>query len=83
MLRAEGGKEEGVGVEKTRYVAIELPQGSRFLNLAGVTGQCWAFMAGKTKAGFSSRNSQAKVVITYRNLKGAKYAGEKRILLKL
>lgn len=40
MLRADGGKEEGVGVERTRYVAISLPQGSRFLNLAGVTGQC-------------------------------------------
>jgi len=39
-MRAEGGKEEGVGVERTRYVAISLPQGSRFLSFAGVMGQC-------------------------------------------
>lgn len=43
-LCTERGREEGVGVERTRYVAISLPQGSRFLNLAGVMGQCWAFM---------------------------------------
>jgi len=41
------GRRRGVGVERTRYVAILLPQGSVFLNVAGVTSQCQIFYSKK------------------------------------
>lgn len=68
-LCTEGRKEACVGVERTRYVAISLPQGSRFLNLAGVMGQCLSLHIRQNKGRLFFQESAGKSR-TYRHLKG-------------
>lgn len=51
-VRAEGGKEEGVGVERTRYVAISLPQGSKISQPSWGHGAVLSFHGRRTKGKF-------------------------------
>lgn len=66
-------------MERTRYVAFLLPQGSGFLNIAGVTSQCQIFYGKKNGVRFFFLEFTGKSNI-HRNLEGEIHGREKVLL---